>query len=601
MSALSYMQRRRSGIYEFRRRLPSSLAGKPAPRHIREALPELVNPKTGRFKGEVVRSLHTSDHREAKRRDHREALRVQGLFDEAERALAQGAAAGSLSEADIREIADDERARLLATDEAEREEGDERRTLQTRKDREQWEKLSEVTLDPNKRGMEDDHFEAYRRLAVGEHGDEYRQALAKRDPKIVEPETRALLRRRGLSFDPASEAFRLLCMEVLKAHVDAYGAMAARNSGEQVDTPKAAASDRGPKLSEAFELWKAGGGASGTRKPSAPTLLEAEHAVRRFKEMHGDLRLGDIDRTKAREFRDAMAKLPTRLPAKLRTMTLKALLARDLSAYPPRDGATVNKLLAMLGAIVSRSEADGRMDGVAGWTNPFDKRLRLALDTREPGRELFATAELRALFASPVYSHGLRPRGGGGEAAFWFPLVAMLSGMRLEEIAGLRVRDLALDEETGRWVFEVRHYEGRSLKTASSLRRVPVHKELVRLGLVKYRETLVEAGAALDDPLWPDVKAGSAGRPRSALWSKWFGRYLRAAGGVPDRRKAFHSFRHTFKRACRDAGLPEEVHDALTGHAGNGGVGRGYGAGVSLGPLVQAMDRVKSPVELSGL
>lgn len=40
--------------------------------------------------------------------------------------------------------------------------------------------------------------------------------------------------------------------------------------------------------------------------------------------------------------------------------------------------------------------------------------------------------------------------------------------------------------------------------------------------------------------------------------------------------KTFHSFRHTFKRACREAGLSEEVHNALTGHAG-GGVGRRYG------------------------
>jgi integrase len=40
--------------------------------------------------------------------------------------------------------------------------------------------------------------------------------------------------------------------------------------------------------------------------------------------------------------------------------------------------------------------------------------------------------------------------------------------------------------------------------------------------------------------------------------------------------KTFHSFRHTFKRACREAGISEEIHHALTGHSG-GGVGRSYG------------------------
>jgi hypothetical protein len=59
------------------------------------------------------------------------------------------------------------------------------------------------------------------------------------------------------------------------------------------------------------------------------------------------------------------------------------------------------------------------------------------------------------------------------------------------------------------------------------------------------------------------------GRQRAAAWSKWFGRHLRLTVGIA---KVFHSLRHTFKRMCRDAGLPEEMHDALTGHAGpNGG------------------------------
>jgi hypothetical protein len=69
MSALSYMQRRVSGTYEFRRRLPEALAGKPASAQMREAFPDLINPKSGCFKRELVRSLRTKDVREAKRLD----------------------------------------------------------------------------------------------------------------------------------------------------------------------------------------------------------------------------------------------------------------------------------------------------------------------------------------------------------------------------------------------------------------------------------------------------------------------------------------------------------------------------------------------------
>jgi hypothetical protein len=88
--ALTYMQRRRSGIYEFRRMLPRSLAGKPVPSWARERLVELVNPKTGSFKRELTISLGTSDHREARRKVLREAARVSDLFARAETLIAQG-------------------------------------------------------------------------------------------------------------------------------------------------------------------------------------------------------------------------------------------------------------------------------------------------------------------------------------------------------------------------------------------------------------------------------------------------------------------------------------------------------------------------------
>jgi integrase len=215
-------------------------------------------------------------------------------------------------------------------------------------------------------------------------------------------------------------------------------------------------------------------------------------------------------------------------------------------------------------------------------------------------RTLFDKSELRALFGSPVFTGSNQLQGGGGEAAFWFPLIGLFSGMRLDEIAQLRLCDLRQDEDTDRWFFDVDRTGGRSTKTLSSVRRVPVHHELARIGLLRYRQALIEAGGEPEESLWPDIKASGA-RPRSSAWSKWFGRYMREKCGIAETNKVFHSFRHTFKRMTRDAGLPEEMHDALTGHASRGGVGRTYGRGYSIKPLVEAMDRVAAPVDLSGL
>jgi len=55
----------------------------------------------------------------------------------------------------------------------------------------------------------------------------------------------------------------------------------------------------------------------------------------------------------------------------------------------------------------------------------------------------------------------------------------------------------------------------------------------------------------------------------------------------------FHSFRHSFKDACRECGIEEAIHDALTGHSG-GGVGRSYGGQMyPLPPLIKAMEKLK--------
>ncbi|WP_137045871.1 site-specific integrase [Pseudolabrys sp. FHR47] len=609
MAALSYMQRRVSGTYEFRKRLPESLAGKEAPAHMREPFGDLINAKTGCFKRELVRSLQTKDFKQAKRRDHQEALRATQLFEHAVRALAGEPRSDVLTDADLQEIADEVHVELLTADAMEREDGDDRRRLQDAKERALWPDLGEaippvpglpmaVAHGPNAKGMAKDHFHAYgHALAMFE--DEYREAFARRDPTIVFAETSIALKRRGVPLDRTAPWFRAVAMKVLEAHVRAYDTMSERQRGKIVPTPKHV-KDRGPKLSEAFERWCAGGGAKGAKRPNSNTIVEAEQVIRYFKELHGDLRLGDITREIARKFRDEVARVPRSLPRSLRRLPLKELLARDLSPYQPRSATTVNKMLTLIGAIISQAERDGHLDKVAGFANPFGKGIRFLIQEREAERTFFSRDDLRAIFGSPVFADRVRPVGGGCEAAFWFPLIGFLSGMRLDEIAQLRIRDLAQDEETGRWYFDVGKSGGRSTKTVSSIRHVPVHRELERIGLLRYRKGLVSGSADEDQSLWPNVKAQGK-RPRSAAWSKWFGRYLREKCGVSDSAKVFHSFRHTFKRMTRDAGLPEEVHDALTGHTSNGGVGRGYGKGMSVNPLADALDRVEAPIDLSAL
>jgi len=115
---------------------------------------------------------------------------------------------------------------------------------------------------------------------------------------------------------------------------------------------------------------------------------------------------------------------------------------------------------------------------------------------------------------------------------------------------------------------------GRSVKTETSLRAVPLHPELKRIGILE----LVDHRRQTDGPkarLFPLVQPNSKGN-YGAGFSQWFGRYKRSLG-IESESSVFHSFRHGFKDALRAAGVNEDVNDALTGHSGGNSVARGYG------------------------
>jgi integrase len=240
------------------------------------------------------------------------------------------------------------------------------------------------------------------------------------------------------------------------------------------------------------------------------------------------------------------------------------------------------------------------LDRLPGFRNPFGKGIKLVLNAAaEEGRQPFDEADLTAIFSTGVYQSGERPTGGGGEAAFWLPVLALLTGARQGELAQLRIMDLAQDRETGIWHLDIGTGGGRKIKTASSRRKVPLHPALEGIGLLRYRQWLIGEGAGPESPLWPQVEADGEGR-RNGPWSKWFTRFLRGKAGITDPAKVFHSFRHTWKNLARNAKLLLEVHDAITGHTG-GGVGRTYGAGFGLKVLAEEMARIEAPVAVRGL
>lgn len=559
---MKYVQRR-AGRYEFRFPLPDDLAGKAVPFGSPASLQPLINTATKCFKRELVRSLKTNEAALAERKALAEIAAAHELIDAARAFLKDGPAA-SIAPNQIEALAIAQEGLMLRGDEALRSRG--------------------LGLNPTfersphaEGGLSDTDLDLYA-FAIKFLDQERRAELARMRPgEDVAAQVNKAVREAGLDLAPDDPSWRQLELAFLRAQRRAFDGITARLNGEDVPSPPpppppspVIGAAKGLTISTALERWKDGGG-RGARKPREDSVFEASRAVQRFIEMHGDLPIVDISKAQARAFRDGLAALPKALPHKLLRLPLPELLKRDLSKYPARSAQTVNKTLALLGGILTRAERDGYFDALGGWTNPFHVAFEINTKDKEP-YEPFSTAELVQLFQSPVFAHGKRPLGGGAEAAYWFPVVALYSGARRTEIAQLRLCDVRQSVE-GIWFFDFNDQgEGQSLKNSSSMRSVPVHPELIRLGLLAHHASRATRNPP-EGPLWSAFTPPIATRTKA--WSKWFGRYL-GIHVVDDPAKTFHSFRHTFKRACREAGLSEEIHHALTGHAG-GGVGRSYG------------------------
>jgi integrase len=396
-------------------------------------------------------------------------------------------------------------------------------------------------------------------------------ALARGDIKHIRYEVDELLKVFQINLDPSCENYRKLARAVQMAFVKQLKAVLARQKGEPVETPPLVvpsepSAARGGTLSEALAGWQK------ERSPSPGVLAEYQRAIRLFSELHGDLPITQIKRTHARAFREALQDVPRHRSAKLLHAPLPELAewGRKRPEAQKISAPTVNKLLGGVQTIGLWAHDRGMVPDDVPWSDPF-ARMRLREDASE--RDAFSIPELNLLFRSAVFTKNERPKSGRGEAAFWMPLLGLYTGARRGELAALTVADVLKVEGMSAFTFVSDRDTGKTLKTRSSARTVPVHPQLIKFGLLHYVDQ-VRHDAGEKAWLFPQIAPNVPGGLKA--WTKWFNRHLRTVG-VTDKRKVFHSFRHIFKDAARAAGVPEDLNDALTGHS-NATVGRGYGA-----------------------
>ena len=212
-------------------------------------------------------------------------------------------------------------------------------------------------------------------------------------------------------------------------------------------------------------------------------------------------------------------------------------------------------------------------------------------DKRDP----FTLAQLNTIFSREPW----KPRDEAPKDKplhFWGPLIALFHGMRRGEIAQLDATSVKI--VNGQWVILIRGGDCKRLKTVNARRMLPVHPELIRIGLLAFAKRQRDAN---EIKLFPGETPNANGQWGDGF-SDWFSRLIQKED-FEGARLGMHSFRHNWQDRAREAGLHgTAIGQELAGRAKGGNTSNNYGSGFSTQTLAVASASINYPgLDLSHL
>lgn len=273
------------------------------------------------------------------------------------------------------------------------------------------------------------------------------------------------------------------------------------------------------------------------------TVSQMEAVYRLYRDHSEDAPLRLTTRKSAAKFFDKLKRLDAnwgRSPLTKGRKLDALLLLSDREGIRPLSDRTLFRYRLALSQLWAW--AKGR-DEVAG-DDPFEHLAKKGRND-ENANAPWSDDAIRAYFTL----HPDSSKKGRPDPFFWLPRIALLSGMRLDEICSLRVSDLI--EGDG-----VRCFDVKDGKTSAATRAIPIHDDLLQ-----FLEIVPKEGY-----LFPDLIPGGKDKKRSAQIGKRLGRRF---AGIPGG-STFHAFRKNVAGAFERSRVPESEAAQILGHGKKG-------------------------------
>ena len=357
----------------------------------------------------------------------------------------------------------------------------------------------------------------------------------------------------------------------------------------------------------------------------------------RFAWVTGDMPLADYHEGQIQDFIDALRRIPNNIRCgKLGKSGLMAApynpeLLPEVTDSTMRDDRSINRDLSLLQAM---SEHLAK----SHWRLKYGKDIEMNFSSytipikenpANPKRMPWTPKHLEVMYGLPLW------QGGGGavdrlkpsdhptiyqDAAYWVPLLGSYTGMAREEICGLEVEDFDFECEIP--FLRVRENMTRSkdgktpggLKRLSRYRIMPIHSQLLQLGLQNYAEAVAkeqgyEPGKIV--PIFPELylaeaKTRSDGELAPETGGKRF--YARswvyivdathALMPLPETRRGkkadFHSQRTYTQSVLASPQTSQTIIDRQMGHKSKGTGPNSYNRrALALGEVQELSERLK--------
>jgi integrase len=279
------------------------------------------------------------------------------------------------------------------------------------------------------------------------------------------------------------------------------------------------------------------------------TQMEYQQSFRIFLQFYKESEQPAIDHGFLLSYRELLKSLPPSFTKKANLKNKKLLDIAAMDHEITLSARQINKYLICV-------------NGFFGWLfqheyiekNPAHHLLLPKNKKLQEERKAYTVEEIELIIKEVVAFKDASP------AKYWTPVISIYSGLRLNEICQLRVADIVYYDKVP--CFDINdNSEDKSLKTASSARIIPVHPALVELGFIKYVEGLRAKNVVRVFPELTKQRIAGYG----AMIGKWFSVFNRQYV-TQDKKKTFHSIRHSVANELKQLQVPSEVTSELLGH-----------------------------------